>query len=355
MSIVVGSAHSLSIAPERVCEFYDKNWARKIALADEKFYKWQFVNNPYDSGMDECCIAVDGEEIIGVMGLNQRDFFLKGRQLKGAELTTWVVSESKRNNGSGPKMIAYLKENYDFMSGMGISSAALPIYLRNGFRYLKAIPRYVFPIVWDAVEPFMEVMPLARKYYKEQVFLAEYSIAPCTDDCIDAIYKKFSDTHCSFSRYSSDIAWRYDNHPYFKYEKFIVNQNCFICVRIDKDISGFVMAHCVDIFGEPSDYKSAVSAAINFAKENGAHAIDFFVTNTTLCAVLNDMGLFSTLDHDFFKFPHLFHPIEIREPATTSLILWAKEDLSEILDMGNLHITKQDADFDRPTVQAFGK
>lgn len=355
MSTVIGSASSLSISPERVCEFYDKSWARKIALSDEKFYRWQFLDNPYETGVDQCCVALDGDEIIGVMGLNQRDFYLKGRRLKGAELTTWVVSESKRNNGSGPKMIIYLKEQFDVMTGMGISGAALPIYLRNGFRYLKSIPRYVTPLDWESVAPFIEALPLARKYNRDQLSLSDYSISPHSPKDIDKIYHNFMANYCSFSRFSTDANWRYDQHPYFKYEQFVVNGSCFVSIRIDRDISGFVMAHCVDIFGNHSDYKAAISAAINFSKDNGAHAIDFFGTNSSLCASLNEMGLFSTLDHDFFKFPHIFHPVEIRNPATTSLIMWAREDLGEILDFGNLHITKQDADFDRPTAQAFQK
>ena len=151
------------------------------------------------------------------------------------------------------------------------------------------------------------------------------------------------------------MAWRYDEHPYFNYDYFIVNDSCFVSMRIDSDISGFVMAHCVDVFGDIAQYKSAISAAISFAKESGAHAIDFYATNTALCASLSEMGLFSTIDHDFFKFPHLFHPIEMRTPSTTSLILWAKDNIGHILDLGALHITKQDADFDRPTEQALKK
>lgn len=355
MSIVIGSANGLSISPERICDFFDKNWARKIALSDVNFYNWQFINTPCNSGIDECCVAVDGDEIIGVMGLNQRDFYSKGKKLKGAELTTWVVSETKRNNGSGPRMITYLKEQYDVMIGMGISQAALPIYLRNGFRYLKAIPRYVAPIDWDSISPFIETAPLAKKYNKEQYRLVEYSNSKCSPTEIDSIYNSFKEKSCSFSRFSADTQWRYDQHPYFKYDTFVVNNSCFVSVRIDRDISGFVMAHCVDIFGDTSDYKSAISSAIVFAKENGAHAIDFFGTSTALCSALNEIGLFSTLDHDFFKFPHLFHPVEIRSPATTSLIMWAKTGVGDLLDFGNLHVTKQDADFDRPTAQAFVK
>ncbi|WP_124781973.1 hypothetical protein [Escherichia albertii] len=136
---------------------------------------------------------------------------------------------------------------------------------------------------------------------------------------------------------------------------YSVNNNCYVAIRIDKDIDGFVMAHCVDIFGEESSFASAVSSAIEYSAAQGADAIDFFSTNSALNATMSTMGLFSTLDHDFFKFPHLFHPVEIRTPATTSLIVWSKDELRGMLDVSKLHVTKQDADFDRPTIYGMNK
>lgn len=355
MSTSIGIPSDFGVTTQQICDFYNEHWPRRIALGDESFYTWQFIENPSNRGLDECCISVDNGEIIGVMGLNSRDFYMSGEPLNGAELTTWVVSETHRNKGSGPAMIEYLKGKYDVMIGMGISQSALPVYLRSGFRYIKSIPRYVHVIAWDKVEKYIEATPLAKKYSRSQLRLSDFNISEFNEPDVDDLFNACKMKNNFFSRTSKDIIWRHDENPYFKYHHYVVNNKCHVSLRIDRDIDGFVMAHCVDIFGDESCFAAAISSAIEYASANDADAIDFFSTNASLNATLGEMGIFSTLDHDFFKFPHLFHPIEIRNPATTSLIVWAKNNLHGMLDMSRLHITKQDADFDRPTIHGMKK
>jgi len=62
-----------------------------------------------------------------------------------------------------------------------------------------------------------------------------------------------------------------------------------------------------------------------------------------------ERGWFSILDDDYFVFPHLFYPIELRRPPSTSLIYWGKRVMPSLLDIGSVHVTKQDLDMDRPT------
>ncbi len=355
MSIKVGSVSELSVSSSDVSDFYKKHWARPICLSDKSFYRWQFIDNPENNGNDDCCIAMDGDEIIGVMGLNSRAFYAGDKKLNGAELTTWVVAKEHRNRGCGPAMIEYLKNNYDVMIGMGISLDALPVYLRSGFRYIKSIPRYVHVINWDNVKDHVECAPLAKKYANGQLSFSHFESTEFTKEKVNEIYESFRSSHFSFSRGYDDIKWRYEDNPYFEYQTFVVNDACLVSVRIDRNIDGFVMAHCVDIFGDHKHYKSAISAAVDYAQKSGADALDFFSVNSKLNAELNAMGIFSTLDHEFFKFPHLFHPVEIRTPATTSLILWCRGDMAGLLDTSKLHITKQDADFDRPTIHGMKK
>ncbi|WP_124781974.1 GNAT family N-acetyltransferase [Escherichia albertii] len=217
MSVTIGKPSDFGILSTDICNFYNDNWPRKIALSDDKFYNWQFVNNPSNMGVDECCVAVNGHDIIGVMGLNARDFYLSGEKRKGAELTTWVVSEKHRNKGSGPAMISYLKDNYEVMIGMGISLAALPVYLRSGFRYIKSIPRHVYVINWDAIENYVQEGPLAKKYARSQFVAHEYEAGIINDEFFDKINDSLKNKYNYFSRASLDIRWRYDQHPYFNY------------------------------------------------------------------------------------------------------------------------------------------
>lgn len=358
MPIIIGSASELEIKPHKVMEFYDKNWNRRIALSDEEFYKWQFVSPPKNGGVDNCCVAVSGKSLVGVMGLNERTFYLNGCSIFGAELTTWVVSPESRNSGIGPKMIKFLQNKYEVMTGMGISSAALPVYIRSGFRYLKSIPRYIKIIDWESTDLHAESTPLSKKYGREFRDINDFTVVEYNNSLNDDIFDKLKENKNSFSRYATDNEWRYINHPYFKYELKVIENNgkyCVVAYRIDRDIDGLVMMHCLDIYGDKEAYLSAVGFLAKIGADENVSAIDFYATNADLCAAFRYAGWFSTLDDDFLKFPHLFHPIEIRSPATTSLILWSRDNMIDLLNIGNLHITKQDADFDRPTMKTLGR
>ena len=142
--IRIGEVDELKVSSESVCEYYANNWQRKIALGIFSFYKWQFCLPPENLGKDCCCVAVDNNgEILSVIGLNKRSFYLNGKLLNGAELTTWIVSEKARGKGIGGKILKFLKGRYDILAGMGISEAAIPLYLKNGFRFMRYIPRFV--------------------------------------------------------------------------------------------------------------------------------------------------------------------------------------------------------------------
>ncbi|MBT5752456.1 MAG: hypothetical protein HOI33_07075, partial [Rhodospirillaceae bacterium] len=63
----------------------------------------------------------------------------------------------------------------------------------------------------------------------------------------------------------------------------------------------------------------------------------------------------SILEDSFFQFIHLFHPPEMRSPPTTSLVVWARDEMQGLRDMENLYIAKGDMDLDRPTADTYEK
>ena len=148
--IRIGTPYTLNIDSKKVSSFFKKEWSRPIALGDFNFYKWQFIEVPNQNNIDNCCIAInENSDVIGVMGVNSREFIDDNTCVNGGELTTWIVKPEYRNKGIGPKMINFLIDKYDILIGMGISTDALPVYLRSGFKYLKSIPRYIKVIDWD--------------------------------------------------------------------------------------------------------------------------------------------------------------------------------------------------------------
>lgn len=365
MSVKIGFVNELNISSDLVREFYEKNWSSKISLSDKKFYEWQFLGAPDNSGSDYCVVAYDEDhkKILGVMGLNKREFYLRDVKKNGAELTTWIVANDSLGLGLGSKILSYIQKHFEVLIGMGITQMAIPIYMRCGFRYLKSIPRFVKVINFEKIKPYSQYENITNK-------IVEMWKPDLTDDFvaepfnkekyleIEQLLRSFSN---SFSRSIDHLTWRYKNHPYFIYKEFLVgsvnnesNNRAYVALREEIILSHFKMLHVMDLFGDEKSILFGLKFIQNYALDNNFDVIDFYCTSSYIYRHLLALGWFSVNDDTHFRFPHLFHPIELREPPTTSLIYWARDNFEDLADTSRLYITKQDADLDRPTGYTLG-
>jgi hypothetical protein len=360
MTLLVGPVHEIGIESSRVAAFYGENWERRIALIDQRFYDWQFKSAPTSVGLDQCMIAYDSDRgmIAGVMGLNERPFNLAGIPTGGAELTTWVVAEEYRSAGAGAKILSRIQAKYDVLIGMGISPMAVPVYLRSGFRYLAAIPRFVRVYNYDAVSRVSKADPLAGKLARQWLNTRSepYNVAEYSGAEAESLFDRLATSYNLFSRDSRHLSWRYAAHPTFNYRIFLVRPKggasvAFVALRIESAIPGLTICHVLDCVGDDAAMDAAFSCIDDICRSENIDVADFYCTSGRVNKYPLSCGWFSTLDDKCLTFPHLFHPLEIRTPATTSLIYWAKRNLSEMCDFSNLYITKQDADLDRPTLE----
>lgn len=353
----VGAASELGIESDDVAAFYAAEWPRRIALSIADFYRWQFVYPPANRGRDMNCVAVDSENrILGVMGLNQRPFVLDGRVRPGAELTTWIVSPAARGRGAGVSIMRYLQNRYEVLLGMGISTDALPIYLKSGFQYLRGIPRFVRIYNADAVKAHLQIeklgMQLVERALQQQHVAYEVGIAD--EGAISRISAAFFAEYNGFLRDWDHVRWRLIDHPSFAYSVAIVtrgNHECVVAYRTD-EVEGARLMHVVDCFGDRDALPAACAFVDDEARRLGIHAADWYVTSPRISSVLRPLGWFSTLDDYFIQLTHLFHPPELRVPPTTSMVYYARDAMTQIGDLSRLYVTKADLDLDRSTVES---
>lgn len=359
-----GPAATLGVASEAVAAFYAANWPRPIALALPSFYRWQFVDPPENGGQDLNCVAVRGEsEILGVMGLNRRSFWLDGARVEGgAELTTWVVAKAARGLGVGRGIMASLQASHALMVGFGISEAAMPIYTQAGFRHLRYIPRYFRIFDMDAVrahvrtEPFGERLATRWPSGPRPAFDAE----PAGPEALGACEPAMRSRTNLYTRDGASLAWRYGRHPVYSYECHVVRARegggsgvAIVLRREEAPLAGGLrFLHVVDCFGDDRDMPAAVAFAEEAARAHGAAFVDVYCAATALARHFLAAGWFSTNDDYFFQLSHLFYPPEFRTPQTTSAVFWAREGawMSGLLDLGRIHFAKGDLDLDRPTL-----
>jgi hypothetical protein len=360
MSFAIGSAQSLGIESSKIREFYRQNWARQIALSDKSFYDWQFLSAPNQLLQDLCHLAVDENngEIAGVMGLNERPFNMMSKTVIGAELTTWIVGEKYQGMGVGSKMLSNLQSIFEVMIGMNISDAALPLYLKSGFRFTRTIPRYFRIYNSTRVGEISELSPLVDKimdhWTKQERYLFSESLPNHGDLMyVDSVMRSFSN---HFSRSSAFLQWRYTNHPYFKYEQRLVinpsdpQKKLLVVFRVEETDSGFRVLHVMDLLGDLENIPSAISFINSYASLNKIDLADFYCTFPKVLDYFYSHGWFSSTDDTFLKVPNLFQPLELRSPQTSSMILWGKGLGKDAFNISNLYVTKEDCDLDRPTM-----
>ena len=354
--MIIDTAEKIGLDSGEICDFYQKNWNKPVILSDRKFYNWQFIGGP-QSKANDCLVAYDERKkiIAGVMGLNARTFILGGESLKGAELTTWIVSEEYRTSGCGAKMLMKLMQDYEVLFGMGISEDALKVYLRMGFKFLREIPRFLKIINLDRISKYLEISQLGLKLMKMTNVQKEIEAEEFNDlEELSEIADMFSSGLNHFSRNKSFLKWRYFDHPYFSYKCIRFSsgsKSCVIVYRIDFPDSEFRIAHLTDILGDDEIFSQAIYKFCNLLETMEIDIVDFYCTSSRVYSHFLYNNWFSIKDESFVRFPHLFSPIEMVEPLSTSLIYWARDGLRELADMGKLYVTKQDCDLDRPTLR----
>jgi len=352
---IVGEASKLGLDVSTIAGYIRSEWKRPLAMEHETFYTWQFMNVPGNDRADRCVVvATEDGDVSGFMGLNPRPFHVGGQEVQGAELTTWMISEHARGKGYGQGMLDYLKATYEVLLGMGITKMAVPVYTRLGFRYIKSIPRYVRIYNVDKVIEVSQAEPLGRKLaraYRRIRVDARYDVerVDLSRGCDEAdhLHEHF---HC-FDRSPAYLAWRYEQHPVYSYDAVRIKKgkhSAILVVRIDVSEALRVM-HVTDLFGEEEAFDAAIAYADAYGQEQNADMADFYCITDRVAHRFWSQGWFSMLDDYFLQVPHLFYPLEVRSPPTTSLILWSRHHLTSMMDRSALYVTKEDCDLDRPT------
>jgi hypothetical protein len=351
--VQVGSVLDLGVRSADVQQFYETNWQRKIALSDPDFYRWQFVSSPDNHDKDYCCVAIDqAGYILGVMGLNQRRYWLEGVEKQAAELTTWVVGPKAQGLGLGGRMLSYLQSNYDVLMGMGITDSALVLYLGHGFKFIAHIPRYVRVFNLENLRDFSVCDWAGERLVKKRSEFGTFNNAEnATLEHVDICDKLMHDDFNQYSRSRDHFKWRYLDHPVFDYQSFYISnrgKGAIIVLRVDQ-VGNMRMAHIMDIFGDMDEMPDVVSFVDTFCRDNEISFADFYCTTPKITRYLALAGWFSTLDEKCFQMYHLFSPPELRSPPTTSLTYWSKDNMIGLADTSYMYITKEDLDLDRPT------
>jgi hypothetical protein len=338
--------------------FIEAHWQKRVALSTPRFFEWQFGESPRSGGRNRCLVLLDGKDAIqGFMGVTPREFVLDGKRLGGAELTTWILSETVRGLGLGKAIVQKLQASYGAIIGMGISESALPIYATHGFKYMRHLPRYVRVFDPERVAPISKLEPLGERLIRAEPapidvrFEATAIGFPEAAELAEPLHQTLN---CTI-RDSAYLRWRYAEHPVYRYEVFRVAHDAGqagVVLRQD-DVGDLRVLHVVDFLGAGADVPAVLAFLEELGRERGVALADFYCSADPIGHQFWSHGWFSSVDDFYSQVPNWFYPIDMRIPPTTSLILWARDDVGALLDRSRVYITKGDCDMDRPTTNYF--
>ncbi len=353
-AIRVGPAHAFGISTSDIAAFYRDHWARPIALSLSGFADWQFCAAPEAEGRNHCVTAVLGDRILGVMGVTPALFRAGVARLRGAELTTWIIAPEARGQGIGQRILAHLKVGYDVLLGAGITAAALPLYLGADFAHLAHVPRFFHVADEEGLQRFAQPAAAALALVRARQARALPRLYSATA-CAAADLAPLAEGLSALRRDAPGLDWRFDRHPVFRHHCFRVTdaqapgRGAGVILRADRAADTPIL-HVLDLFGDPADLPAAIAFAEDQARQRGAAFVDITVTSGLLAGHLRARGWSSAVDDPLIELPSLFHPVELRRPPTTSLVVWAREGREALYDLSRLHVTKADLDLDRPTL-----
>lgn len=346
----VMSATEAGLTTDDICAFYSANWARPIALSRADFAQWQFCAPPSAGGENHSIVALDGDQLIAVMGVTPSAFHCDSQVLEGAELTTWVVSHQARGKGVGAMILATLQMRYDVLAGAGITTAAIPLYLQARFTFLAHVPRFFFISDFDKISAFVAAderavrltatrQAAAHPFDGQATPVAAADLAPVAGSLSGMGH---------FARDAARLAWRYDDHPAFHYEAYRV-AGAGVILRADC-VAGTPFLHIIDLFADSTNLPAILAFIEAEAKKRGAAFVDISATSGPICGHLRARGWSSSVDDPILELPALFYPVELRHPATTSLAFWTRDNSARLHDLSRVHTMRGDMDLDRPTL-----
>lgn len=355
-SIHVATAAEAGVSSADLGDFYRTLWARPIALSRADFIDWQMIAAPGADDRNHSVVAMMGNQIVAVMGVNPAAFVLQGEVMSGAELTTWIVAPAARGMGIGRRMLNFLQEHYQILLGAGISTAAKPLYLEAGFALLAHVPRFFHVADFELVSHFIKASSSAMTVVLQRQAATPATTWTATETSASALAKlaSFPGMSC-LRRDAARLDWRHDRHPIFRYQAFLVHASyapgtgAGVIIRADQ-IDGVGIIHLVDLFGDTADLPAALAFVESEACARKAAFVDFSCTNGVLGGLIRARGWSSAVDDPLIELPSLFHPVELRHPPTTSLAIWGARKREALFNFGNLHLTKADLDLDRPTL-----
>lgn len=351
----IGHPYELNLDPERVPAFYKTHWPKRTPLGSVEHYRYLFQQG--GEGNPEATIVVldDKDKVLGAMAARRRPFLLaNGKQLMGAEMSTWLVHPEYQALGIGPKILQAFKDRFDVLLGCSITPAARDLYARSGFVWRPALHRVIYSPNWMLLACVMEGAKLCEKIRRGRESertkaghaLAQVQIMKAWPEAV-----QIDQFGHGFARTQQHYVWRYAQNPFFHYRfatMAAANGANMLAVYRVEDVGDVKAVRVVDISIRSENTSDLPAFLEALCQAEQASVVDFFCSHQRLIAAFSSAPwLRIPEERDLCDFPHLLSPPDVRPVTSYSFVFWLSPKHRLGFSEDALLITKQDCDIDR--------
>jgi GNAT acetyltransferase-like protein len=351
-----------------VIELHRKHyWRDNCLLLNPDFYRWQFTQPPDSAaaGGDQSVVAVDDEgRLLSFLGVVLAGASCEGRPIRAAHLITWLSYPEVRGRGVGLSLMSYMTKNFDFLFGRSVTPAALAIYKRLGFRYFANCSRWIGILDPDATLSLaVEPTELSGKRAHARTIhpsksVPDYIVGELPSGA-ESLAVEVLSGGTAFHRTNDYLAWRYENHPYFRYEFLFLGASSRpegIAVLRTENASGRAgrVLRVVEFIAAPAHSRQLAAGVFAYGREKDCAYADVFGMSEYFVAGFVAAGGFSTLEEPHLRLPHLLQPWDA-DTDPPGLLFFGRRDvgsngaLGPADDISRIHVSKGDGNMDWPS------
>lgn len=227
---------------EDVKKFISSNFKNESYHNRTGWFEWQYVNNP-----DGChvLLCLKNKRIIAISGFIPCQLLVGSRIYTGSFATNTMVDHTNRRQGIGRKIHLERVKNFDFALSSGQSDSNYKLYMKMKWNilgcYYNIVLRKEFPFFPSFKKDYLKefyswiVWSLGTLFKRKPNFRLEETME--IPSGIDSFFNdRFDKNSIGALRSRKFLMWRYQEHPYFKYQFIkVFRNNNFIGFAVMRD------------------------------------------------------------------------------------------------------------------------
>lgn len=268
---------------------------------DLSCWEWEFRGNFF--GEAEVFIARNEEGLVGHYALIPQEYALQGDTARGGLAVDAMVHPRFRRKGIFSSLQEYALKNTaaDFAIGYTLRKTILPAEIKGGYRVVKQVPVYIFPLDFQRLlARYVSSKALTKTlgsllsriygaFFSTTSSQNSFDIERVTDIAARAgvFLERYRNRHQIFLKKNTGyLAWRFDRPKMIPYEKFIVTDKkdksnivAYFVLR-NKEIMGLPFRNIVDLEmmePDPELFASIMQYIVASAKKNSCSGVAYML------------------------------------------------------------------------------